>query len=122
MRLDIGLLLLRLTLGGGMLLAHGLGKLSLMSKAPEKFPDPIGLGSEISLLMAIFSEVICTLLVIVGFRTRLAVIPLVITMLVAFFIVHGGDSFGKRELSFIYGLGFTVLYFTGSGKYSIDRA
>jgi putative oxidoreductase len=42
-------------------------------------------------------------------------------MLVAFIIAHDGDPFSKKEKSFLFLIAFVVLYFTGPGKYSIDR-
>lgn len=118
---DIGLLFLRFALGGTMLLSHGWGKLIGFSEYAEKFPDPIGIGSHLGLILAIGAEVGCALLVIIGFKTRFATVPLIITMLVAFFIVHGGDPFQKKELAFIYLTGFMSVFFTGAGKYSLDR-
>ena len=88
---NLGTLLLRLSFGGVMLLAHGLGKAS--SYPNPNFPDPIGLGADISLILAIFSEVICSFLLVLGLWTRLAAIPLIVTMLTAVFVVHSGDPF-----------------------------
>jgi putative oxidoreductase len=117
---DIGLLILRLAMGGTMLV-HGLPKMMNFAEYSTKFPDPIGLGSQISLILAIFAEVFCALLVIIGFKTRYVVVPLIITMLVAFFIVHGADPFREKELAFLYLLGYISIAFTGAGKYSVDR-
>lgn len=36
------------------------------------FPDPLGVGSEISLILAIFGEVFCSVLLIFGLLIRLA--------------------------------------------------
>lgn len=118
---NIGLLLLRVSLAGSMVLGHGLSKIQNYDLLTTKFPDPIGLGSEISLLLAIFSEVICSVLVVFGAVTRLALIPLIVTMAVAFFIVHGSDPFGEKELSFVYLIVFSGLLLTGPGQFSVDR-
>ncbi len=117
---DIGLLILRLTMGGVML-SHGLPKLMNYAEYSEKFPDPIGLGPTISLIAAIGSEVFCSLLVIIGFKTRYVVAPLIVTMLVAFFIVHANDPFQQKELAFLYLMGYIAIAFTGAGKYSVDK-
>ena len=56
-------LLIRLG-AGGMMLTHGIPKIGrLFGEGPVKFADPFGLGPEISLVLAIFAEVICAGLV-----------------------------------------------------------
>lgn len=120
MRLDIGLLLARLAFGGSMLFNHGLGKLMSFKGMAATFPDPIGLGSKVTLCVAIFCEVFCAALVVIGLSTRLATLPLIGTMLVAFFIVHAADPWTARELAFMYGVGFAVIFCTGPGAFSAD--
>ncbi len=39
---------------------------------------------------------------------------------VAFFMVHAGDPFGKKELAFVYLVIFTALALTGPGRFSLD--
>ena len=84
------------------------------------FPDPIGLGSTLSLILIIGAEVGCSLFVIVGAFTRLATIPLVFSMLVVIFVVHANDPFQMRELPFLYLSIYILLFFTGAGKISLD--
>ena len=120
MRLDLGLLLLRVMSAGTMLLAHGLGKAMSFSGMAATFPDPLGMGGRMSLVMAIFAEVFCSFLVLIGLSTRLATIPLIGTMLTAFFIVHAADPWNVRELAYMYGMAFAVIFFTGPGSLSID--
>jgi hypothetical protein len=52
--------------------------------------------------------------------SRLAVIPLIITMLLAGFIVHAPDPYVKKELAFLYLLPFIFLFLSGAGRYSLD--
>ncbi len=120
MRMDIGLLILRLATGGTMLLAHGLGKLTSYSGMAGTFPDPLGLGSSVTLMIAIFAEVVCSALIVAGFLTRLATLPLLGTMAAAFFVVHAADAWNVRELSYLYGLALLALAFTGPGSLSLD--
>ena len=58
---------------------------------------------------------------IIGFKTRLSSIFPIITMFVAYVIRHDGDPFSKKEKSFIYLIAFITIFFTGPGKYSIDK-
>lgn len=117
---DLGILILRLA-AGGLMLTHGLPKLNKLFAGGELvFADPMGVGVELSLTLAVFAEIICATLIIIGLGTRLAAIPLIITMFIAAFIFHGADSFNAKELSLFYLLVYIVLAIIGSGKYSLD--
>lgn len=113
------ILMLRL-LFGILFMIHGIQKWSNFSELSGSFPDPIGMGSSLSLGLTIFGEVACSLGFIFGFLYRLILIPMIFIMAVAFFIIHGGDDFAVRELSFVYMITFIILYIAGPGKYSID--
>tara|TARA_R110000850_G_scaffold80862_1_gene173485 strand:- start:24024 stop:24452 length:429 start_codon:yes stop_codon:yes gene_type:complete len=118
---DIALFLLRIGVGG-LMLTHGIPKLmKLFGSDPIAFGDPIGLGAEASLALTVFAEVICSILIIVGLGTRLAAIPLMLTMATAFFIVHAADPFQRKELALFFLIVYLVLFLTGSGKYSLDH-
>lgn len=118
---DLTLLVLRITVGCFMM-SHGLSKLTmLMTDDPIQFGDPIGIGPVASLVLTVFAELICSFLIIMGLATRLAAVPLIITMLVALFIVHANDGFERQELPGLYLVIYLVLLVTGSGKYSIDQ-
>lgn len=119
MKPDLGLLLLRLSFGL-MMAGHGLGKVQDFVAGKTGFPDPLGIGSLPSLALAAFAEFFCALAVAVGFKTRWAAIPVVITMLVAAFIVHAGDGWAKQEFPLLYACGFLALSFTGGGRHSLD--
>ena len=119
---DLSLLLVRICFGGLMLVNHGMGKFyKLFGDDPIKFGDPLGIGMEASLGLAVFAEVLCAGLLVIGLFTRLAAIPLVITMLVAAFIVHGGDPLKKMEMALLYLVPYLVILFNGAGRYSIDE-
>lgn len=116
---SLGLLILRVV-PGVMMLAHGWGKLASFNSMIGKFPDPIGLGSTTSLALTVFAEFFCAAAVVLGLGTRAAAIPLLITMLVAGFVVHGGDPFAKKELALLFAAVFATLPLTGAGRYSVD--
>ncbi len=117
---SLGLLLLRIVSGGTMM-THGLSKLQNVLSGNTAFADPIGIGALPSLYLTIFAEGLCAALIVLGLVTRIALIPPIVTMLVAFFIVHGADAFNIRELSFLFLGMFVTLFFTGPGKFSIDN-
>lgn len=117
---DTALLIARVGIAG-LMLTHGIPKLMmLLSGGAVQFPPVMGMSAEVSLGLTIFSEVLCSLLILVGFGTRIAVVPLIITMLVAVFLIHATDPMSKKEPGLQYLLVYLVLLFGGSGKYSID--
>lgn len=99
---------------------HGIPKLMRLLEGDTGFGDPIGLGPTLSFVLVVFSEAICSLLILLGLATRLAVIPLIISCSVAAFVAHADDPFGKKEMLLLYLLIYITLLILGSGKYSID--
>lgn len=112
------LLALRLFLGT-LLMLHGVNKLIDYALLSDNFPDPIGVGSQISLILVIFAELFCAAAFLLGLLYRLALIPMIIAMAVAFFSFHHA-SLAEGELALLYLLLFIMLYISGPGKYSID--
>ena len=120
-KVDIGLLIFRIGIAG-LMLTHGTPKLIRFFGSEEiTFADPLGLGQVLTFSFAVFAEFICAVLVLLGLGTRLAVIPLILTMAVAALIVHASDGFRVQELPLLFLFGFLLLFFTGSGKYSLDH-
>lgn len=118
---DLGLLILRLG-AGGMMLVHGYPKLlTLFGDEPVQFMEFMGMSAAVSLALTVFAEFFCSLLIILGLGTRLAVIPLIITMLVAVFMVHADDPFSNKELGLFYLTAYLVLLIMGSGRFAVDR-
>jgi len=116
---NIGLLLFRFAIGGFMMV-HGWQKLTNFDALSAVFPDPIGVGSSVSLALIIFAEFFCSILIVFGLLTRLATLPLIIGMIVAAFVIHGNDPFSVKELSLFYLSLYFALAFLGGGKYSAD--
>ncbi|WP_047245538.1 DoxX family protein [Maribacter thermophilus] len=117
---DIGLAFFRIAVSV-MMLTHGLPKFQKLISGNFQFGDPIGIGAAPSLFLAVISEFICPILIIIGYRTRLLSIPVAITMAVAAFIAHGSDPFGTKEKALFYLVAFITIALVGPGKYSIDR-
>jgi len=116
---DYGLLVLRLILGIFML-THGWAKLSNFSEMSQGFPAMLGMSPTLGLSLIIFAEFFCSIALIFGFLTRLAVIPLIIGMSVAAFVAHAGAPFNGRELPLLYLAMYVVLLLTGPGKIALD--
>jgi putative oxidoreductase len=134
---SIGLLILRVGIGG-FLLTHGWGKLQMLRAGQfEMMGDPIGLGSRLSLWLVMFAEFVCSLLVMAGLATRFAALPVVFAMGVAAFVAHGHDPWTMeaaarlffagqtkmilaKEPALIFLIVFLALAFTGAGRFSLD--
>lgn len=114
------LILVVRVLFGILFLTHGYTKLMAHASMADLFADPFGLGSTISFWMVVFAEVVCSFALIFGILQRVVLIPMLITMCVAFFWVHSGTVFATKELSFIYLTIFIFLYITGPGEFSFD--
>lgn len=118
---DIVLFAVRVFVGFAML-SHGFPKLQMLLEGGKiEFFDFIGLGPQISLGLTVFAEFVCSILLILGLFTRVALGFLVFTMAIAAFIVHGGDPFEKREMSLIYLSVYLLLIACGPGKISVDH-
>lgn len=119
---DFASLILRLAAGTFMIYGHGASKFSkFFSDEAIEFIDPFGISATATLGLVIFAEVICSVLVILGLMTRYALVPLMLTMLYAVFIVHGDDPFRQKEMGLLYLIIFIALLLLGPGKYSVDR-
>ncbi|MEC9281400.1 MAG: DoxX family protein [Bdellovibrionota bacterium] len=115
------LLIGRLFIGLTMAISHGYGKMMNMSGfignvAKMGFPLPEVMGS-----LAMGSELIGGLLIAIGFKTRLAAFTVFGTMLVAAFVVHGADPFGKKEFALVYAAACLIIMAVGPGKFSFDK-
>lgn len=118
--LNLVVLILRLTVAVFML-THGFPKLTrLLAGGEIKFADPIGLGATLSFILAIFAEFVCSILIGIGLKTRLASIPLIFTMFVIAFIVKGADPMKDKETVILYMVIYLTLLILGSGKFSLD--
>jgi len=118
---DISLLLLRIALGALMVNGHGWKKwLKLFGGEEISFFNSTGTEATIWLGLVVFAEVVCSILLIIGLFTRAAALPLLITMLVAIFVIHFNDPFKKIEFALLYAVPYLLLILQGAGKFSLD--
>ena len=116
---NAAMLLLRLSVGI-LMMNHGYDKLVHYGSRHNKFMDFLGIGSSISLALVIFAEFFCSLFIVLGLFTRLAVIPLIIAMSVALFKAHQGQFFGDGERAALYLSAYIVLLLLGPARVSVD--
>lgn len=116
---NLATLLLRLGFGVLMIPNHGWAKLSHFAERKDKFMSFMGLSPAVSLGLATFAEFFCSLLLILGLFTRLATIPLLVTMVVIMNI-HHWQMFGEHELAPAFLFGYGAILLLGPGKFSLD--
>jgi putative oxidoreductase len=119
---NIATFVLRATFGVLLFLNHGLSKLNKFSELQHNFFDPMHIGHRWSLLLVLFAEIVCSLLLVLGLLSRLAAFVLFIDMVVAVFLFHKGQPVAQYELAIVYLVAFFTTLLIGPGKYSVDAA
>lgn len=118
--LNIGLLILRVSMGFMMLYGHGLDKLSSFGEKSATFPAIFGMSPKIALSVAVLTEFFAALFVMLGLFTRISASLVAVTMAVAAFVVHSADPFAVKEKALLYLVGFVVIALLGPGSYSVE--
>ncbi|HEY4206386.1 MAG TPA: DoxX family protein [Puia sp.] len=117
---NVATLLLRLTFGLIVCINHGFPKLKNFSNQAAIFFDPFHIGHRWSLILVLFAELFCALLVVLGLFTRLAALVLVIELAVAVFLFHKGQPLANHELALLYLTAFLSVLLVGPGRISVD--
>ena len=122
---DAGLLFLRVAIGLNLFLKHGYEKLFHFSRMAPTFSDPLHLGSTPSLILAMISDGICSVLIIAGLGTRWAALYSFLVIFVAWsardhFLYFGHLVADHGELSVLYLVALVAIFLAGPGRYSID--
>lgn len=126
-RQDVGLLVLRLAVGG-ILLFHGISKLQHGVAWMAQPLAAFGLPAFVS-YGAYLGEVVAPVLVILGIRTRLAALVISADLIMAIvlvlrsrvFAINDGGGWGV-ELEAFFILGGIALFFLGGGAYRVGPA
>ena len=123
---DLGLLIIRLSLGLLMLL-HGIAKLSHGVDFLSGMFQDLGLPGFFAYSVYI-GEIVAPILLIIGYRTKLAALLFAFTMVVAVLMAHASDIFVLTqtggwaiELQALYFFGALALFFTGAGTYAVSK-
>ena len=124
--IDLGLLILRISIGGLMLL-HGIAKLQHGAGFIEQVVVDAGLPSFIAYGVYV-GEIIAPLFILFGYGTRAASLIFAGNCIVAALLVHSQDIFTLNEqggwtveLLGLFFFGAVALIFTGGGKYAISN-
>ncbi|MEX5668671.1 DoxX family protein [Pseudomonas neuropathica] len=113
---DIGLLFLRVSGGLFLLWVHGLPKLLDFTAQLQLIEDPFHLGSHLTLILAIFAEVLCPLLIVAGLLARLACVPILFVLLVALLVVHPQWSVAEGQFGWLLLILFATVLIAGPGR------
>ena len=116
----IGLLFMRVTAALLLLSIHGLPKLLDWSGELQRIEDPFGLGAPLTLGLAIFAEVVCPLLLLLGIAARLACLPVLAVLLVALVVVHPDWTLEQGQFAWLLVALYGGLALTGPGTYSVS--
>lgn len=117
--LPFGLLFLRVSAALLLLQIHGLPKLLNWSTELQRIEDPFGLGATLTLAMAVFAEVICPVLLILGVFARLACLPVLAVLGVALVVVHPEWSLEEAQFAWLFTVLYAGLAITGPGAWAI---
>ncbi|MDE5687779.1 MAG: DoxX family protein [Paramuribaculum sp.] len=115
---------------GVMFMQFGIRHLVSYDTLVHDFPTMLGLSSQTCLIFMIIVEIVCSLFIMVGFLTRISVIPPIITMIAAeYYIIHdlvphislyGLDSTQPGYLPIMFIGIYLFILLAGPGKISLD--
>ena len=117
---DAGLLFLRVSGGLFLLCVHGMPKLLDYTAQLQLIEDPFHLGSHLTLILAIFAEVLCPLLVVAGVLARLACLPILFVLLVALLLVHPQWTVAEGQFGWLLLILFATVFIAGPGRLALN--
>jgi putative oxidoreductase len=117
---NAGLLFLRFAGSALLLYVHGLPKLLHYGAELQRIDDPLHLGRGLTLLLALFAEILCPLLVAAGWLTRLACLPILFLLFVSLALVHPDWNIATGQFAWLLIIVFGAIALAGPGEYSID--
>jgi len=106
---------------GFAMLSHGFPKLQMLIEGKTDFYNFLGMGPQITLVLTVFAEFVCSILLILGLFSRIALGFLIFTMTIAGFVIHLNEPFERQEMSLVYLSIYLMLLVFGVGKFSVDH-
>ncbi|MEP9319667.1 DoxX family protein [Pseudomonas sp. LABIM340] len=116
----LALLFMRVSAAVLLLQVHGLPKLLHWQNELQHIEDPFGLGATPTLALAVFAEVLCPILLILGVFARLACLPVIAVLLVALLFVHPQWSLEEGQFAWWMLILFAGLAIAGPGGYRLN--
>ncbi|QCW99479.1 DoxX family protein [Aggregatimonas sangjinii] len=120
-RPDVVLLVYRIAISMAFLFIHGLKKILNFQEEVQHIPDPFNMGGYTATIIAIFSNVICSIFIAMGLFTRVFALGAFMIPFIGLTIVHANDPWVVKDVPLMYSLAFLVIIVLGPGKYSADR-
>jgi putative oxidoreductase len=120
MAFNIAMLLLRLCFGAVLMVKHGFAKVMNFTTLEHTFYNFLGLGPKFSLILILFAEIFCSLMIVLGLFTRWACVPIIFAMLIVIFGNDAGKDLLDSELALFYLSAFVTILFCGPGSISVD--
>ncbi|MET0465848.1 MAG: DoxX family protein [Chitinophagaceae bacterium] len=114
------MLVFRVLVSVQLMTTHGLKKLGVGVEQAENIPNPLGLPGQLNNYFATAANLFFPVLVIVGFLTRVASLPVLAVTMTGYFVLHWHDSLPEKDMPFMYSLSFLLILVLGPGKYSLD--
>ena len=125
---NLGRLFLRLFIGI-MLMQFGIRQINQIDVLKDVFPTVLGMSSHATLIVMICIEIVCSFFIMLGFLTRLMIIPPFVAMILAeYYLLHSYVHEAAYLIDwhnpafipfFIMGIYFFLLL-AGPGKISVD--
>jgi putative oxidoreductase len=121
---NIGRLALRIMVFLPLFMKHGIEKLFTFGAMSQHYLDPVHIGPVPTLVIAMISDGICSVLIMLGLFTRWAALYSFCNLFVAWSVVHHFALVTRKdqagETIFVYMAACVALFFLGAGKFSID--
>ena len=118
---DLGLLFLRASGALFLLWVHGVPKVLNYNEQLQLIEDPFHLGAHVTLLLAIFAEVLCPVLIVAGVWVRLACLPILAVLLIAMVVVHPEWTLFEGQFGWLLLILFTSVLIAGPGRFVLGQ-
>lgn len=115
---DLVLLLFRVLFSLQLFVVHGLKKIE---ESADEVPNPLELPASLNYNIALLSDTLCPLFILIGFLTRLSALPIAVITGTGYLVVHKNDALAVKDIPYMYALCSSLLLATGAGKWSVDN-
>ncbi|MDN3656068.1 DoxX family protein [Ferruginibacter paludis] len=117
---NFSLLVFRVVLSLEIIVVHGFKKVGINVAEAEKIPNPLHFPETFNHAFAVSANLFFPVLVILGFFTRIAILPILAVTLTGYFVLHWNDALLIKDTPFMYSLSYLLILVLGPGRYSVD--